>query len=105
LSSSTVSDRLRPTSDRRPESFSFRILSVDGGGIRGVIPALMLQRLEALLADALAVAPRETAALWHGISSPRIADCFHLIAGTSTGGLLIWRSDCQPPAAGSSLAW
>ena len=25
---------------------------------------------------------------WEGIDEPRIADCFHLIAGTSTGGLL-----------------
>ena len=88
MSSSTVSDRLRPASDRHPESFSFRILSVDGGGIRGVIPALILERLEALLADALATASSEAAARWERTGSPRIADCFHLIAGTSTGGLL-----------------
>lgn len=88
MSFPTASDRLRPASDRRPESFSFRILSLDGGGIRGVIPALLLERLEALLAKTLASAPSETAARWEGIDSPRIADCFHLIAGTSTGGLL-----------------
>jgi len=87
VSSPTVSDRLRPASDRLPEAFSFRILSVDGGGIRGVIPALLLERQEALLADALAAAGSETAARWQALGSPRIADCFHLIAGTSTGWL------------------
>lgn len=48
----------------------FRILSVDGGGIRGVITAIMVERLcqEAGLAD------------WHQKA--------HLFAGTSTGGLL-----------------
>lgn len=81
-------DRLRPASSRLPGSFSFRVLSLDGGGIRGVIPALVLERLEALLADALSSAPGETTASWEAIGTPRIADCFHLIAGTSTGGLL-----------------
>jgi hypothetical protein len=83
-----TSDRVRTVSDRLPESFSFRILSVDGGGIRGVIPALFLAQLEALLGDALRGAPAETVARWRGVESPRVADCFHLIAGTSTGGLL-----------------
>lgn len=47
----------------------FRILSIDGGGIRGLIPALVLAELE-----------RRTGC--------PVADCFDLIAGTSTGGIL-----------------
>jgi len=46
-----------------------RILSIDGGGIRGLIPAVVLAEIE-----------RRT--------QRRIADLFDLIAGTSTGGIL-----------------
>lgn len=46
-----------------------RILSIDGGGIRGLIPALVLAEIE-----------RRVGA--------RIATLFDLIAGTSTGGIL-----------------
>ena len=45
------------------------ILSIDGGGVRGVIPATLLQEIE-----------RKT--------GKRIDETFDLIAGTSTGGLL-----------------
>src|SRR5215471_12717776 len=47
----------------------FRILSLDGGGIRGVFPAAFLARLEEHLE--------------HPIGS-----YFDLIAGTSTGGII-----------------
>lgn len=50
-------------------SKTFRILSIDGGGIRGVIPAMVLARLEEL-------------------TGKRIAEQFDLIAGTSTGGFM-----------------
>ncbi len=90
MSSSTVSDGLRPASDRPPRAFNFRILSIDGGGIRGIIPAKVLASLEALLGQSLARRRGEAAGApgWEGIDEPRIADCFHLIVGTSTGGLL-----------------
>lgn len=47
----------------------YRVLSIDGGGIRGVIPAVLLQYIE-------------------DKSGKRIADLFDLIVGTSTGGIL-----------------
>lgn len=47
----------------------YRILSIDGGGIRGLIPAVILDRLE------------------RQVGRP-VAECFDLIAGTSTGGIL-----------------
>jgi len=46
-----------------------RILSIDGGGIRGIIPAALLQRIE------------------ESTGKPATA-LFHLMAGTSTGGIL-----------------
>jgi uncharacterized protein len=90
VSSSGDLDGLRAASDRAPRSLNFRILSIDGGGIRGIIPATVLASLEALLGQALAQRRADPAGApaWNGIDQPRIADCFHLIAGTSTGGLL-----------------
>ncbi|CAO2146597.1 unnamed protein product [Urochloa humidicola] len=51
------------------------ILSIDGGGIRGLIPATIIAFLEAKLQE---------------LDGPeaRIADYFDVIAGTSTGALL-----------------
>lgn len=46
-----------------------RILSIDGGGIRGIIPALVLAEIEERTGES-------------------IANLFDLIAGTSTGGLI-----------------
>lgn len=51
-----------------------RVLAIDGGGIRGLVPALALERLAGHLADL--GDPRE---LWQH---------FDLIAGTSTGGII-----------------
>ncbi|KAH9316387.1 hypothetical protein KI387_025014 [Taxus chinensis] len=51
------------------------ILSIDGGGVRGIIPATILQFLEEKLQE---------------LDGPdvRLADYFDVIAGTSTGGLV-----------------
>lgn len=46
-----------------------RVLSIDGGGIRGIVPALVLAELERR-------------------SERRISELFDLVAGTSTGGIL-----------------
>ena len=47
----------------------FRMLSIDGGGIRGLIPALVLEELERRLERPL-------------------YSVFDVIAGTSTGGII-----------------
>lgn len=47
-----------------------RILSIDGGGIRGLVSALVLAEIES------------------GLNGDRLAERFDLIAGTSSGGLL-----------------
>lgn len=54
----------------------FRILSIDGGGIRGILPGQILVELERKL-QRLASDPTK-----------RLADYFDMIAGTSTGGIL-----------------
>ena len=53
-----------------------RVLSLDGGGIRGVIPATIMQYVEEQL-QAITNNP-----------NARIADYFDIIVGTSTGGIL-----------------
>lgn len=53
-----------------------RILSIDGGGIRGIIPGQVVVALEKKLAHKT------------GDADVRISDYFDLIAGTSTGGIL-----------------
>ena len=46
-----------------------KLLAIDGGGIRGIIPALVLQAIEER-------------------TGRRIAELFDLIAGSSTGGII-----------------
>jgi patatin-like phospholipase/acyl hydrolase len=55
------------------------VLALDGGGIRGVIPAMVLAEIERRC-------------------NKRIADLFDLIAGTSTGGILALGLTAPDPA-------
>lgn len=50
-------------------AYKYKVLSIDGGGIRGIIPAMVLAELERCM-------------------EKPIAECFDMIAGTSTGGIL-----------------
>ena len=54
---------------------SFKVLSIDGGGIRGIFPAMILANLEAELKA-------------QGVSKWRVYENFNLICGTSTGGII-----------------
>lgn len=63
-----------------------RILSIDGGGIRGIIPGKILVYLEEKLREL------------DNNPDGRIADYFDIIAGTSTGGILTCTYLCPDPA-------
>jgi predicted acylesterase/phospholipase RssA len=52
------------------ERETMRVLSIDGGGIRGVIPAMILAELQKM------------------VGATPLIDLFDLVAGTSTGGLI-----------------
>ncbi|HEY9048883.1 MAG TPA: patatin-like phospholipase family protein [Ohtaekwangia sp.] len=49
---------------------TYNILSIDGGGLRGIVPVRILQKIES-------------------ITQKKIQDTFDMMAGTSTGGLLV----------------
>jgi patatin-like phospholipase/acyl hydrolase len=49
---------------------TYNILSIDGGGLRGIIPVRIMQKVEEL-------------------TGKKIQDTFDMMAGTSTGGLLV----------------
>jgi predicted acylesterase/phospholipase RssA len=61
-----------------------RVLSIDGGGIRGLIPALVLAEVERR-------------------AGRRISELFDLIAGTSTGGILACGLGAPDPLPASRL--
>ena len=79
-------DSHRPQSVRIPYlamNEPVKILSIDGGGIRGIIPAVVLAEIE-------------------NRTRRPIATLFHLIAGTSTGGILALGL-AIPKSAGAQL--
>lgn len=78
--------------DRSAPTDRFRILSFDGGGIRGLISALVAEELERRI--------RARA----GQPDARLADYFHLFAGTSTGGLIALGLTAPKGLAASELA-
>src|SRR5215210_3857653 len=63
---------------------TMRVLSIDGGGIRGIIPALVLVELERR-------------------AGKRTFELFDLIAGTSTGGILACALCAPDPLPASEL--
>jgi patatin-like phospholipase/acyl hydrolase len=71
-------------------AFKRKILSIDGGGIRGIIPALLLDYIETK-------------------TEKPIAEMFDLIAGTSTGAVLALgmtkpKSDGSPEFTPAAIA-
>ena len=62
------------------ESKIFKILSIDGGGIKGLYSAAFLAKIEEKL-------------------DKKAGDCFDMICGTSTGGLIALGLACGKPAS------
>ena len=67
-------------SAEHPDS-EFRVLAIDGGGVRGIIPAMVLAELEQR-------------------AGRPVAELFDLIAGTSTGGILAYGLTVRGQGAG-----
>lgn len=65
-----------------------KILSIDGGGIRGILPGMLLASLERTLQEMT------------GDPRTRLADHFDLLAGTSTGGILTCLYLCPDKSTG-----
>lgn len=66
-----------PDQNEKPEKTSkIRILSIDGGGIRGILPATILQHVEEEIGNIT------------GNKNARLGEYVDMIAGTSTGGIL-----------------
>ncbi|MFN7117764.1 MAG: patatin-like phospholipase family protein [Saprospiraceae bacterium] len=82
-----------------------RILSIDGGGIRGIIPAIVLNYIEKCIRSNIKTRVQEHVKKAFSEASlddflennVRISHFFDLVAGTSTGGILTCLYLCPPP--------
>jgi uncharacterized protein len=79
-----VADKLLTGHDQKQNNSAlprkFKILSIDGGGIKGLYPARILQLIEEQY-------------------DIKIADQFDMICGTSTGGLIALALSIKKPAS------
>ena len=68
----------------------YNILSVDGGGIRGIIPGVCLEKMEEYAWEYAQTRPYKDNIPTYDGKSKRVAlkDFFHMFAGTSTGSIL-----------------
>ncbi|MBC8152150.1 MAG: patatin-like phospholipase family protein, partial [Bacteroidetes bacterium] len=78
----------------------YTILSIDGGGIRGIIPGQVMVTLEAKLTQKVNQTPALKALYPNEV---RLSDFFDFFAGTSTGGILTSLYLC-PDAKNPSIA-
>ncbi|CDW84800.1 patatin [Stylonychia lemnae] len=76
---STASD------DDQPDHKHYNILSIDGGGIRGIIPTVLIQYIET---ESYAYARNMSYIKEDSRGIIEMKDLFDMVAGTSTGGLI-----------------
>ena len=75
----------RTRAQEPPGAAVIRVLSIDGGGIRGIIPATWLMKLEEL-------------------TGRHTSDLFDIMVGTSTGGVIVLGLACPGGGSGGAAA-